>query len=376
MKEATQPDPGLTAQFIPHGPAELTPAWLTDVLTGRGHLASGAAVAAVEQERIGEGVGFIGEIVRLKLRYTPEGAGPVTIIAKFPSPDPGSRAIGNMYGLYGREVSFYRDLAATCGVPTATCYFEAMDADADRYVLLLEDLSVTGRIGDQVAGCSLEQAALALSQLARLHATWWASPRLAAIPWLQRGTDLVRAPLQTVYPALCARSLELFGDELTAEIRAVIPTLHEKMLGIFDEIDQGDMTLAHGDYRLDNLFFGHGSGNPLSVVDWQSPNIGWAAYDVAYFMCGSLTLEMRREHETAILRAYHDALIAFGVKGYDFERFFLDYRRSLLAYLAIFVINGATLEMSNQRAVDLFQVIFERLVGAITDLRALELLPE
>jgi len=67
--------------------------------------------------------------------------------------------------------------------------------------------------------------------------------------------------------------------------------------------------------------------------------------------------------------------VAGGVRGYDYARFVEDYRRSLLVYLAIFVINGATLEMSNQRAVDLFGVIFERLVAAISDLDALALLP-
>jgi hypothetical protein len=53
----------------------------------------------------------------------------------------------------------------------------------------------------------------------------------------------------------------------------------------------------------------------------------------------------------------------------------LDYRRSMLAYLAIFVINGATLEQSNERAVALFEAIFTRLAAAITDLDSLELLP-
>ncbi len=360
---------------IPSGPEELTPEWLTGVLQERGHLAVAASVTAIEAERIGEGVGFIGVVTRLRLQYAGDPSAPATMIAKFPSADAGARAVGNMYGLYEREVNFYRDLAATAGIGAPLCYLAAMDAAADRYLLLLEDMSGSGEVGDQIRGCSLDEASLALSELARMHATWWDSPRLATLPWLQRGTDMVRAPMQSVYPALYPAFLQLFGDELTPEIRAAVPSLNERILETIDDIDQGQMTLAHGDFRLDNLFFGRNSSPcRLTAIDWQSPNIGWAAYDVSYFICGSIPLETRRAHETAILHAYHDALLEGGVHGYDFDAFFEDYRRSLLVYLAIFVINGATLEISNQRAVDLFHVIFERLVAAITDLDALTLL--
>jgi hypothetical protein len=39
------------------------------------------------------------------------------------------------------------------------------------------------------------------------------------------------------------------------------------------------------------------------------------------------------------------------------------------------VINGATLELTNQRAVDLFNVIFDRLNAALVDLNVVSLLP-
>ena len=33
------------------------------------------------------------------------------------------------------------------------------------------------------------------------------------------------------------------------------------------------------------------------MFDWQSPNRGWAAYDLAYFMAGNVTVEQRRASE-------------------------------------------------------------------------------
>jgi hypothetical protein len=57
---------------IPSSIADITPEWLTAVFTESG--ASPVAVTAVEVSRIGEGVGFTGEIHRIALSYEDEAA--------------------------------------------------------------------------------------------------------------------------------------------------------------------------------------------------------------------------------------------------------------------------------------------------------------
>lgn len=363
---------------LPTTPDELTAAWLTAALVRSGEMQAGRQVRDVTHERIAEGVGFIGLNVRVHLEYDAAyGAGPATLIAKFPSPDEGSRAIGNLYGLYEREVRFYGDLAGRVGLSTPRCYFAAWDAGAGRSLILLEDLAHTGDVGDQVAGCSGDQAAIALEALASFHARWWRNPELADIAWLPNGADLVRGSMTQAYPAVWAPFLELHGHFLSPAARAAVPKLAEKTLQLMDLLEaRGDLTLIHGDYRLDNMFFGRpGASYGMTVIDWQSPNRGWGAYDIAYFISGSLPPEERRACEMDVLRLYHERLVAGGVPDYPFETLFEDYRRSLLAYLAIFVVNGATLEMTNARAVELFETIFTRLSAAIEDLGALALLP-
>ncbi len=136
------------------------------------------------------------------------------------------------------------------------------------------------------------------------------------------------------------------------------------------------MTMVHGDYRLDNMFFGEdGAPYQLAVIDWQSPNRGWGAYDLAYFLSGNMPAERRRACERDVLAAYHDALTEAGVRGYSREQLWEDYRRSLLVYLGVFMVSGALLEITNDRAVALTNAIFERLSAAIMDLDALDLLP-
>ncbi len=363
---------------LPTSPDELTPEFLTDALRTSGALPAAGSVASFEWVRVGEGAGFIGFIARLRLAYGADAAGaPETIIAKFPSPDEGARTIGNLYGLFEREVHFYEDVAGRAGICTARCYYAEWDGDAGQSLLLLEDLAIHGQIGDQLAGCSADEAMLAITELAKFHAAWSDPAKLDAIPWLQDGVELVRGSMTQVYPQSWQRCLDLLGARLAPEVRAVVPELAARIMRALDEdLAAAPATIGHGDYRLDNLFFGRdGAPYRVAAIDWQSPNRGWGAYDVAYFLAGSMPPEERRACEPAILRAYHDTLVEGGVGGYPFERFHDDYRRSLLAYLAIFVVNSVTLEMTNQRAVDLFGVIFERLNAAIVDLDALALLP-
>jgi len=362
---------------IPNGPDELTADWLTAALREGDAITAPAQVGSFEAELMSEGVGFIGIVARLKLTYAGDADGaPRTMIAKFPSPDPGARQVGEMYGLYEREVRFYRDLGDSVGVRAPRCYYAAMQPGEGKYVLFLEDLAAHGRLGDQVAGCSFDEAALAIGELAKLHGTWWQSPRLDEIPWLRRGSELVRAPMQQVYPLVSAVCLERYGGEMTEAIRAAVPTLGEKVVRWLDEVDaSAPMTLTHGDYRLDNMFFPMARSGELAIIDWQSPNIGWGTYDLAYFIAGSMPPEQRRRCERELLARYHALIEQHGARGYSLDQLSADYRMSMMAYLAMFVINGATLDASNPRAAQLFEVIFGRLVAAITDLDAVSLLP-
>lgn len=360
---------------IPQSPDQLTLEWLTHALRARG-VSDDATVSSFDVEPIGEGAGFIGQIVRLRLRYEGDPAdAPRTLIAKFPSPAEGARAIAKLYGLYEREVRFYAEIAGAAGLYTPRCYHCAFDVEADRYLLLLEDLAASGRIGDQVRGCSEEEALLAVGELARFHAAWWNSPRLDQIAWLPRGTDLVRA-MPALYPQARPVFMELYGDRLTGEIADAMEHLAERILEMLPEVEARPEAIVHADYRLDNMFLGdEGAPYRLAVIDWQGPNRGLAAYDLAYFISGSMPPEQRRAHERDLIDRYHAVLLATGVRDYPLALLLDDYRRALLIALAIEAVSAATLEMSNERAVQLWQVMFDRLVAAIADSNALELLP-
>jgi hypothetical protein len=356
---------------IPRVKEEITPQWLTAALRAGGALAEGR-VASVDAVALSEGVGFIGQVLRLTPTYdgAPKSA-PASIIAKLPTTDPGGRQIAAMYGLYERELLFYRGFSERVTFRVPLCYYGDGDAATVAYVLLLEDLGGSGRLGDQVEGCSFADAKVAVAQLARHHAAWWEHEVLDD-PWMASGIDLVRTSMTQAYPASWQRFLELFGSRFSADIVAAIPTLDAWVLKSMDEYEAGPFTVAHGDYRADNLFFGREDGSyDLAVLDWQSFNRGWGTYDLAYFICGSFATELRQEHERALCDLYYETLIANGVAGYSRSRFDEDYARSLLIYLAIFVVSGATIDTANDRGLALFNAIYDRINGSIADTQAL-----
>jgi len=87
-----------------------------------------------------------------------------------------------------------------------------------------------------------------------------------------------------------------------------------------------------------------------------------------------LRSEDRRANEEALVRSYHDALSAGGVRGYDFAACWEDYRRATL-FVSVYPLNAGSVDLVNARAVELFVTMLDRIVSAIIDLDALELMP-
>ena len=109
------------------------------------------------------------------------------MVAKLPSDDPTSRATSQAMQSYLIETSFYAELAPTLRVRAPGCHHVAYDPVTDDFTLLLEDLAPAEQ-GDQITGCSVDVAALAVGHLPELHAPRWGDPTLRDLAWLHRVT--------------------------------------------------------------------------------------------------------------------------------------------------------------------------------------------
>jgi hypothetical protein len=326
-------------------PREVTPAWLTEVL--RRVEPRSPEVVAIEREPIG--TGQVGRCVRFHCRFAGaaavSSAVPSSFVGKFPSDDPRSLQTAKDHRTYLLEVGFYRELQSTVAVRTPRCWHHAIAADAARFVLLLEDLR-GARQGDQLAGCSVDQAAGALVELAALHAPRWGDRSLRDVGWLE-GPSVDRATATAdLYAQVLPGFLERFGALLPDGAVGVIERLAPVLRGEL-ALDDSPQTIVHRDFRVDNLLFGDGlSAPPVTAVDWQTVGRGAAASDVAYFLGASLRTADRRAHERDLLRLYLAELERRGVRGVDAGRFFDQYRRQSISGIVMAVVASMIVEVT------------------------------
>ena len=350
-------------------PDLVTAEWLSEVLTSGGALA-GERVVDFTAEPIG--TGQVGANIRYQLTYdAPDSAGPASVVAKFASRDETSQAAGIATLTYETEVAFYRDVADTVEVSRPHCWFAAIEHGTAEVVLVLEDLTPAVQ-GDQLAGCTPDEAALAMDEAAKLHGPRWGDPTLLDHAWLadRAGSspgvgDLYRgmwAGFVDRYRATLDDAAVDVGERLAAAIEG------------WSAHQPPTLTVTHGDFRLDNMLFGTAEGGrPLTVVDWQTVRAGCGTADVAYFLGAGLDPAERRRHERALVARYHHGLLDYGVTGYPFDDCWEDYRRYSYSGYVMAVI-ASMLVGRTDRGDEMFMAMANRHAAQVVDLAADELL--
>jgi hypothetical protein len=350
-------------------PLTLDGPWMTEALEAAG-VACGATVTDVRFDGF-IGTGQMSRNARLSLAWDDPQGRPATIVGKFPTDDPSTRASSFENGAYFSEFAFYSELAATVDVCTPACWVARFDAERPDFVLILEDMAGSVQ-GDQFAGCSEEEASLAIDQAVALHAPRWGDPTLADAAAL-RSDGGERGEILERYFGECAEGcLARLGHRLDPEvvglIRAFVPRVRSWAAGTGTA-----HTVVHGDFRPDNFLLGRAEGAPpLAVVDWQTVSKGIGVADVAYLIGGSFTPEARGVVERDLLEEYRGRLNAAGV-DYPAEQCWRDYRWGTLHGVIISVLATIMAEQT-ERGDDMLTLMASRHARHALDLGALDLI--
>jgi Ecdysteroid kinase-like family len=336
---------------------QLTPAWF-DAVLGTGGTRS--AIRRVTTEPVGTGQMATTARVHLELGDGTDR----TVIAKYGRPDVAAQLARVAYA---KEVAFYGELSARLAVRTPDCLYAAIaDGPAPRFVLVLEDLS-DARQGDQIEGCTPEQAAAAVVNLAGLHGPTWCDADLAGAEWLSGGDDAAISELLAPFLAMAADVFtERFGADLDDVEQAVLADARELIVPWLT--DRGErFAVTHGDYRLDNLLFPPDDPERVAAVDWQTTALGPPGRDLAYFLSTCLPVDDRRRHETDLVATYHRALGDHDVTGYAPEDCWEDYRLGMFHAPFIILLSQVTVT-STPRGDAMFRAMWQRAAAAIADL--------
>ena len=359
---------------LPVHPDELTAPWLTEALRASGAV-DRASVVDFDIEPMSVEKGITGYLVRLYPTYDrPDPAAPASLVAKFSGLDPQLREVIHSMGFYEREVRFYRELAVSTPIHTPTCYFADIEVTEGRSLILMEDLA-PGRNGSWVAGSSIQELHLAVTEIAKVHAAWWRSPILDEKTWLGMTGMMSTSQVQPIFDQTWPSFLEKLFVPASRQINEVGELLHGHLEAVNAHLlETPPRTLIHHDYDGDNLFF-NGSADTLglSVIDWQMTTGGRPAVDIAWLIGGQCEPQLRRDNEEQLLRLYHSLLLENGVHEYAFEQCWDDYRLAMLLPAGRIAV-AVGVSQTPPAGGGFWDVVFPRYCQAIEDLEVADLL--
>lgn len=306
--------------------------WLTTVLTRSGALAQGAVESYTVETRHRE----LSANAKMSVRYTPGSQGdlPQRLFLKLVNIDQEDEFFGPS------EVNYYtRDYAGLEGAPILRCYDAAFSAEAQRYHILMDDISAT-HVEAATKTPTLGYGLALAEALARLHAHWWGVDRLTAGGESIHSAAQINRFVEIARPGadhILANCVDQLAPHWPQAIRDLFEWHPQAM--VERTADGNGFTLIHGDVNAGNVFVPLEGDRPLYIVDRQpfdwSLTTWLGVYDLAYATIRRWPVEMRRKFERPILAHYHAQLLANGVTGYSFERLWEDYR--LCAVINVYV---------------------------------------
>jgi aminoglycoside phosphotransferase (APT) family kinase protein len=294
---------------------------------------------------------------------------PDTLVVKLPTQDPSVH--DRVSFAYVAEHSFYTSLADKVDLPIPHCYHCDVAGEGAEFVLVMEDLAPAVR-GDQVAGCTGEQAMLAVAALAGLHGPLWCDPSFQHVPGSaflkpEAATAQVLGEIMQTATEITLQDLTGISDDDQDTLGHVAAVTRDWLL-----LEPGRFCVLHGDYRLDNLLFDP-EATSVAVVDWQSLAVGLPGRNFAYFVGTGLAPDLRGEIERDLLRAYHQKLLTYGIADYGFDTCWQDYRLGLLQ-APIMAALGFAFAAATERGDDAVRAMLSRSCQAIRELESLELI--
>jgi hypothetical protein len=332
-------------------------------------------VVAIRQQSLTGPRNYNASLYRLSLTYDrPSTAAPKSLIAKLPTTNPELNVRAATFQPGARENWFYHSAAPHSPIHAPRCYYNTIDASTGQSVLLLEDLT-PALPGNPIPGATLQQAELALESVARLHARWWAKatdPEIRALTqMLSAAWDEEQNLVQALYDSAWPRFLQQAAFPIPDDVRKFGAAIVGHMKAVDALLDQVPKTLAHGDFRLENILFGEQDGKAACwLIDWEDVFFGSGLIDVSWFLGSCLPVDAGR-HEIDLLRHYHQALADAGVQDYTWDQCYADYRRAMCGAFVQGILSATPDDNASEYGHQLAQALGQRFSAIV---RRLELL--
>lgn len=285
---------------------------------------------------------MLGTSTKIRVRLHATGAGSETLDDTLIVKGGFEEHSPKMADMYANEARFYADIQPFIPMPSPKCHFAGSDPNSHQSIVIMEDLRRPGvEFCDALAPQAFDQIARRMETMAAYHAATWESPHFAAGG---RWAD--------IHSRFEAWGMEYMRRYLVPDVwahyiasprgAAVSVRFHDgewmerALMTIGDIQRQQPKCLIHGDTHLGNLYI-YEDGTP-GYFDAQVARTAWH-HEVSYHIICAADLADRAAWERGLLETYLVALARHGGPELDREQAWLDYRRSIVWGLFIFLIN-------------------------------------
>lgn len=361
------------AAEVPASADAITPQWLTAVLC-KDH--PDARVLSVQPA---DGSAGTSSRRRIRVAYNAAGieAGLPDLLYSKSTPQWTQRMVLGLANVIQGEAGFFMQLRPRLQIEAPWGYHASCDAASWRSLTLMEDIVATKGVSFCSPATDITRARMEdlLANMAAWHGAMWNSPAFdKELSWL-----MTPAQFRTRTSALIAlQKRSLIGAQRAEQVipKSLFPRQQDLWIAYgrsFDLLSQGPQTLLHGDSHVGNTYITR--EGRMGYGDWQIIQRGGWAYDYAYVLTTSLTVEDRRAWERELLAFYLDRLHAAGAPRLDFDAAWLSYRQSTMyPYFAwVFTIGAGALQPAMQPD-SISLPIIERTSNAIQDLESIKAL--
>ncbi len=306
---------------LPASIDEVDAAWMTEVLRTSGAIGADSSVTSLSNEPF-----IAGGLLSLLFRSTIESDdadAPATVIVKFPTDMAAQRAMADAFGVYNREVVFYRDIAPQSDINMPTIHAAMSADDLSNSCIVMEDLGHL-RQPDRNAGVTWDEAVKGIRALARYHAGWHGSPELPSLmdPFISIGAPIQRAGLPSISENGWPGAKRHAPEVLSPDVVALGDMWVDRLNAMLDHMCTNP-TLCHQDWRADNMFIG--ADGEIVMIDPQIAGVANGAYDIGYFISQSTEREMLGGRHRELVQHYVDEMAGLD-HALDADQVFFDTR--------------------------------------------------
>src|SRR5215212_1058515 len=362
--------PVTRAHEVPATVDQLTPEWLTAVLTDGTY---GAQVIGFE---LGSGSDGTSSRRAITVHWNAAGknAGLPRDVYSKSTPSLLNRLLVGVTGAAGAEALFYSQIRSKLDIGAPAGYHGAWDPRSCRSMVLTEDIA-TARGATFADATKLKvsraSAESMVAELAQYHGAMWEDRRLAN-EW-----NLMRADIwqQSFNARIGFDRGALVGMRMLPEL---VPTQlqdrrSEIRSGLMRSLEinaRGPLTLLHQDVHPNNWFtLPDGS---LHLYDWQGIGRGGWALDVSYALSAGLEVQDRRDWERDLIALYVDQLRLAGGRPPSVDEAFLAYRQQMFKGFVYWTYTYLIGRMSKMQTDAHVRKVVERTGQAMVDLESLD----